>query len=739
MRDDLSREKMHKAIDSTLSGLKGDPWLFQRISARAAEGEPRVKKRLSAGLVLAIVLLLVAAVAAAVTLLSKPEIVQNVMEEKAVPLATKNDTGTLVNNMYSAEELAELIRGLNESGFTLEENNRIMQAIQNGHGYYEEEAIMEICRQAFGGNLATWTLEQQDWFERLLVDIGFSESYESCLPGEGNMTYEAAEAYAFRKIREAYGEDLPLENRDFWQLSRSFYREDPNDPASAVWNFTLDPKDLDHGQYYISFEDKNPDETAYVYANIRDWSQPYTADELLSTFQYVYGWSQGKWPQEVWQKLHEMLQKAEMNPDSREAQDLKAYAITDYPVPDGNEISRETAVENARKALDNSNAALDGAVLAEYEGERSWMVSFVILAPDDGTEDESAGLFVISVNSATGDIISTRKKSLDDSGAIAYVPETAYVKAWDGILRRSDIINLAAEAILKEYPGLDLMNTDKYEAHADSFRNWNVVFKARDIHLGNATATVTRGGDVSDITADTETLNGDNLWKRYSQVYGYFGNWDQNIWVQLEKDMSGLDPAGIDGKLLKATHYPEEASVTIQREQAKEAAQKAAGKRYSEVNTCVLVDANPHPVWIMRVITDDPDDPVFGIDAETGNVVFTETNKVDYTPKYVLYSLPQVWRKTELEMLGAPYMAKVAITYKFGDMWLDDPELDVDNTACWELQQEGLTVRYIGRWKGLKSYEVELDENGFVIRCEETESSSTEEMPEELSSEYEHG
>ena len=67
MRDDLSREKMHKAIDSTLSGLQGDPWLFQRISSRASEGETIVKKKISVGLVLAIVLLLVAVTAFAIT------------------------------------------------------------------------------------------------------------------------------------------------------------------------------------------------------------------------------------------------------------------------------------------------------------------------------------------------------------------------------------------------------------------------------------------------------------------------------------------------------------------------------------------------------------------------------------------------------------------------------------------------------------------------------------------------
>ena len=97
--------------------------------------------------------------------------------------------------------------------------------------------------------------------------------------------------------------------------------------------------------------------------------------------------------------------------------------------------------------------------------------------------------------------------------------------------------------------------------------------------------------------------------------------------------------------------------------------------------------------------------------------------------------MPETWRKMELEMLGAPYMAKVAITHKFGDMWLDEPELDVDNTENWELQQDGLVIRYIGRWKGMKSYEVELDQSGFVLRCEESNTTSTEEKPEETNDE----
>ncbi len=732
MHEDLNREKMHKAIDTTLSGLNGDPWMFRRISARAGEGEIQVKKKLSIGLVLAIVLLLIAAAALGVTLVSqltKPEVVQNVMEEKAVPLATNNDTGAAVNGMFSAEELAELVRELNENGITLDETNIIMQLLQNGQSYYEEETIMEICRQAFGGNIGTWTLEQQDWYGRLMVKIGYLESYESCLPGEGNMTYEEAETFAFGKIRTEYGADLPLEDRNIWQLERSFYLEYPDDPEGETWFFELNPRDLEHGWYAVNFRDHDPEGTAEVRANVRDWTGHYSGDDLLEAFRSVYGWRQGQWPEEAWQKLDMMMENAEIDPDSWYLQELRAYRMTDYPEPGDTDISRETAIRNAREAMEDPRAALDGAVLAEYDGERQWMVSFIIYSPEDGTKDDAAGLYVISVGSADGEIRNVRKQGLYDSEAFAYVPEAAYEKAWDGILRGDDVVRMATDAALEKYPELDLTNEDKYELIADSFGSWYVTFRAKDVHLASVSVDFSPEGEILSVEADSTESDGDQMFNRYWQVYGYFGEWDQSVWVQLEKDMASLEPETIEGKLLKETRYPDESSVKIRKEEAKELGITATGKRVAEVNTCVLVDADPHPVWIMRILTEDEPEPVIGIDAETGEVAFTEQYKVDYTPHYVLYSMPQTWRKTELEMLGAPHMAKTAITCRFADMWLDYPEIEVDNPENWEMEQDGLTIRFTGRWKGMKDYEVELDENGFVLRCEETESSASEEKP----------
>ena len=106
------------------------------------------------------------------------------------------------------------------------------------------------------------------------------------------------------------------------------------------------------------------------------------------------------------------------------------------------------------------------------------------------------------------------------------------------------------------------------------------------------------------------------------------------------------EPMSIDGQALKATHYPEESSVKIGREEAKELGVLASGQRTAEAHTCVLVDAKPHPVWIMRVITQGGNsDPVFGIDAETGETGFTEQYEIDETPNYVMYSLPETWKK----------------------------------------------------------------------------------------------
>ncbi|MEG0493141.1 MAG: hypothetical protein RR696_08040, partial [Clostridia bacterium] len=67
MSEQRDKEFVQSAVDACFSDLKGDPWLAQRIM-NGADKERKVKKKLSAGLILAIVLILIVATALAVGL-----------------------------------------------------------------------------------------------------------------------------------------------------------------------------------------------------------------------------------------------------------------------------------------------------------------------------------------------------------------------------------------------------------------------------------------------------------------------------------------------------------------------------------------------------------------------------------------------------------------------------------------------------------------------------------------------
>lgn len=66
MTDPEIRERFHRAVDATLSGLEGDPLLGQRVFRRAQQKEePKVRRKLSIGLVIAIALVLMSMTALA--------------------------------------------------------------------------------------------------------------------------------------------------------------------------------------------------------------------------------------------------------------------------------------------------------------------------------------------------------------------------------------------------------------------------------------------------------------------------------------------------------------------------------------------------------------------------------------------------------------------------------------------------------------------------------------------------
>ena len=233
MSDQRDKRFVQESIDSGLSTMQGYPWLAQRIINQERTGVVFVNKRISAGLVLAIVLMLITVTALAIALLTPKEVVEQV----AVPMAQENDKDWRVEINFTPEELAAFIRACNENGIDLGENHVIMEAIRNGEGYNEAEAIMAVCRVAFDGNYGEWTLAEQHWYQDVLVAIGWANENNIDLPGPDDLTEEDAHNRMLTAIWAEYGETLPLEDKTQFESSIAYFAEEAED--GTVWTLAV--------------------------------------------------------------------------------------------------------------------------------------------------------------------------------------------------------------------------------------------------------------------------------------------------------------------------------------------------------------------------------------------------------------------------------------------------------------------------------------------------------------------
>ena len=107
MMDKELETRIRHALDAEMSGLRVTSSRREEM-LRNAIGGRKVKRKMTVGLVLAIVLILTVATAMAVTvaLLTAQEVVEDV----AVPMAQGNDRDWRVTTDFSPEELAAFIR-----------------------------------------------------------------------------------------------------------------------------------------------------------------------------------------------------------------------------------------------------------------------------------------------------------------------------------------------------------------------------------------------------------------------------------------------------------------------------------------------------------------------------------------------------------------------------------------------------------------------------------------------------
>lgn len=293
------------ALNRRTAFLQPNPYLAQRVIRLAEEeGEPIVKKKLSVGLIVAIILTMMTLTALAVAILSATEFI----EQEAVPLALSNDTDTFIQESYTHEELVQIVQSLSENGITLEEDNNIMQAIASGKGYWEEETIMAICREAFGGPHYMWSIEEKHWFDDVMVRIGFKERNPYMIPGEGDMTVAEAKAHAVQLLSDEYGVTLPSESSDSWRLDEWFYASwtDTDGHHPAMWKFEYVNTATGVPEYVVSF-DREGNLLDIGEAGFHGEQTAFESYDMADRyFTLKYG-SLPQWPLEAWAEFGEAI------------------------------------------------------------------------------------------------------------------------------------------------------------------------------------------------------------------------------------------------------------------------------------------------------------------------------------------------------------------------------------------------------------------------------------------------
>ncbi len=339
MCEELNRKEFHEAIDTTLSGLQADPWLAQRVVNRERTSEPVVKKKLSFILVLVIVLILITVTALAISLLSGKRFI----EDTLAPQSTISD-----EKVWTPEEIEEIRRQIKEQGIVI--TPEIETKLMTINPVYKEELMRSFMKMDLGYYPASWPLEEQAWYDELLVELGLKDERTHFLPENNeiseNRALEIARGYILQKwnIDVKDNEQYVLriqyilttnENNNYVKRWDITYEGTFNN-VSYVISLTPEGHIIDQDCYAVNIEasEEKKDQPVDSNANVMIlmWQDDFYTVESLATLSEQFG-----------------NQIMSLNNNWEETKVLKAMLNNSYTLPDENDISPEDAITKAKE------------------------------------------------------------------------------------------------------------------------------------------------------------------------------------------------------------------------------------------------------------------------------------------------------------------------------------------------------------------------------------------------------
>jgi len=213
---------------------------FKRFVINASyQEEPPIKKKLSVGLVLAFVLLLIALGAAAAVILSGKEFAGEVL----APMSVENASAR-----WTPGELDEILRIASENGIALPDD--VLLRLQQEDGTYKEELMRVFVKLDLGFYPATWPIEDQAWYDALLVECGLLDVQTRFVPEGGEISLDQALEIAVANIKDHFGDPVDV-------TDESIYRR------FVEYRQMMNGGDVIPRKWYIGYEALLPTQNSY--------------------------------------------------------------------------------------------------------------------------------------------------------------------------------------------------------------------------------------------------------------------------------------------------------------------------------------------------------------------------------------------------------------------------------------------------------------------------------------------
>ena len=716
-------ESITRAVEGHCAHLHADPFLAQKVIREANRKEPViVKRKMKFGVALALILMLLTATAVAAVLLTGMEVI----EQEAVPLAQGNDGEVRPVEEYTYEELQSIILIAQENGIFLDDDTSVMRALRMGEGYSEEETIMALCREAFGGLFYEWTVEERYWFQDMMIEIGWATENHYPLPGANDMPSEEARALAVETIRKHYGADVPVDDPALYRCIEEYYTDAADGPKTPFWSFRFLPRTLDATVFNVTIDAQGEWVDHYQQAAY-SW-EDYTEATLENCVDDVYNYRKSgsgmiSWEYDAWYAFGQKLPGAKHSEDWDEEYD--GYLASTYLLPGEGDLTKKQARDIAFADAGVKDYTSVTELLLGRGDQRIWKISF-------NTAEKTGKIQLLSyeIDSVTREIL--RKDDLTGEMTWArYMLNETYesVKPDDSdIMTPEKAVEIAVKTLHDHFNDdtIPYMDESIYEINARYNANsdrYTVLFNVKQLGYGRANVTVKADGTTLLIFANPCGLNGDTLFECYDDLYGSCFDWDQSRWVEFGQAMQQYEPTTFEGKLFKQTTYVDASTVKLSRDDALDIVWKDA---QAEHISAILIDAEPNPVWKVRAST-DPVTTLYEIDAMTGEILdkelyYIQMSNFDHNMK--MYTLRKDYMPAALAEFGVERVAMELCVKAYPDefeQYGDSPDV-FTNKSAYAAQVDGMTVTFAARDSRNPSYRVTVAEDGMSAKVEKIDS-----------------